>query len=266
MLKLQFGQATHTGRLRGSNEDRMGASIPESRGQARSHGWLFVVADGVSGFGLGDVAADAAVRLMRDEFFDAPPSSSLVVVLRDLILRANTAVHDETLLPERRGKRMSTSVVACAIRGEEAVAARVGDSRLYQIRGGEIVFATADRTQGNQPRNTQLLTYMEQSHLEMSHTLSSSLGSNSFVHVDAITLPIRAGDRFVLCTGGVYKAMYDDEIARIASRAEHPQGIADEIVQHAIAVDGSDNATAQVVSIDGIENATAHRSRRYRVA
>ena len=266
MLKLQFGQATHGGRLRGSNEDRMGASIPESRGQARSHGWLFVVADGVSGLGLGDVAADVAVRLMRDEFFDAPPCSSLVVVLRDLILRANTAVHDETLLPERRGKRMGTTVVACVVRGEEAVAARVGGSRLYQIRSGEIVFATADHTQGNEPRNTQLLTHAEQSDLGISHTLTPSLGSSAFVHVDTITLPIRPGDRFVLCTGGVYKAMYDDEIARIASKEEHPQGVADEIVQHAIAVDGSDNATAQVIRIESIENAADSRRRAHQVA
>lgn len=161
---------------------------------------------------------------------------------------------------------MGTTVVACVVRGEEAVAARVGGSRLYQIRGGEIVFATADHTQGNEPRNTQLLTHAEQSDLGISHTLTPSLGSSAFVHVDTITLPIRPGDRFVLCTGGVYKAMYDDEIARIASKEEHPQGVADEIVQHAIAVDGSDNATAQVIRIESIENAADSRRRAHQVA
>lgn len=265
MLKLQFGQATHPGRLRSSNEDRMGASIPESRGQARSHGWLFVVADGVTGLGLGDVAANAAVRLMQDEFFDAPPSSSLVAVLRDLIGRANTAVHDETLLPERRGKRMETSVVACVFRGDEAVVAHVGDSRLYQIRDGHIIFTTDGYTSVDEQRKAQRITKAEQSHSETGHMLSRSLGSSSFVHVDTVTLPVRTGDCFVLCTGGVYKAMYDDEIARIVATKEHPQGIAHEIVQHAVEVDGSDNATAQVVRVESVENAVAYRSRPYRI-
>ncbi|HKO18318.1 MAG TPA: PP2C family serine/threonine-protein phosphatase [Acidobacteriaceae bacterium] len=265
MLKLQFGQATHPGRLRSSNEDRMGASIPESRGQARSHGWLFVVADGVTGLGLGDVAANAAVRLMQDEFFDAPPSSSLVAVLRDLIGRANTAVHDETLLPERRGKRMETSVVACVVRGDEAVVAHLGDSRLYQIRDGQIVFLTDHHAFVDEQRKIQPITVAGQSPSEIRHVPSRSLGSSSFVHVDTVTLPVRTGDCFVLCTSGVYKAMYDDEIARIVATKEHPQDIADEIVQHAIEVDGSDNATAQVVRIESVETAAAYRSRPYRV-
>ena len=46
MLDVQFGQASDFGKVRTNNEDAMGSFIPASRQQARSHGFLFVVADG----------------------------------------------------------------------------------------------------------------------------------------------------------------------------------------------------------------------------
>jgi serine/threonine protein phosphatase PrpC len=203
---------------------------------------------------------------MRNEFFDSPPSSSLVALLRDLVGRANTAVHDQTLLPEYRGKRMSTTVVACAIRGDEAVAAHVGDSRLYQIRGSEIVFLGGDQTPENGKSNAQSLIDSEQPPSEMQHAPNRSLGLSSSVHVNTTTLPVLTGDCFVLCTGGVYKAMYDDEIVRLAATKNSPQLIAEEIVRYAVEVDGSDNATAQVISIESIENTRTYGSSRYHLA
>ncbi len=38
--------------------------IPNSRHQARSHGYLFVVADGVGGLDLGEVASSTAVSVL----------------------------------------------------------------------------------------------------------------------------------------------------------------------------------------------------------
>ena len=52
MLDVVFGQASDPGKVRSNNEDAMGSFIPSSRHQARSHGYLFVVADGVGGMDL----------------------------------------------------------------------------------------------------------------------------------------------------------------------------------------------------------------------
>lgn len=266
MLNLKFGQATHPGRLRSSNEDRMGIFAPQSRSQARSLGWMFVVADGVRGIGLGDLAANTAVDVMQREFPTFASSRSLVTALPDLVRLANSAVHDETLVSQRRGKRMATTLIACALRADEAVVAHVGDSRLYQIRQGKSVFVTDDHTLVNEQRKSGLITNDEQTESEMRNVLSRSLGPYSHVEVDASVLPIRAGDVLVLCTDGIHKAMYDDEIARIAGSHQQPQAIADELVQHAVEVDGADNATVQVVHIDSAETVGMYRGREYHVS
>ena len=61
MLDVQFGQATDFGKVRANNEDAMGSFLPSSRQQARSHGYLFAVADGVGGMDLGEVASTTAI-------------------------------------------------------------------------------------------------------------------------------------------------------------------------------------------------------------
>ncbi len=68
MLEVQFGQASDPGKVRTNNEDSMGAFIPSSRQQARSHGYLFAVADGVGGLDLGEVASATAVSVITEEF------------------------------------------------------------------------------------------------------------------------------------------------------------------------------------------------------
>jgi PPM family protein phosphatase len=53
----------------------------------------------------------------------------------------------------------------------------------------------------------------------------------------------------VLCTDGLYKAIYPDDIARIVSQQSDPAILASELVSYAVQVDGSDNTTAQVIRI-----------------
>ena len=60
MLDVQFGQVSDFGKVRTNNEDAMGSFIPTSRRQARSHGYLFAVADGVGGMDFGEVGVREA--------------------------------------------------------------------------------------------------------------------------------------------------------------------------------------------------------------
>jgi len=90
----------------------MGAFIPNSRHQARSHGYLFAVADGVGGMDLGEVASSTAIGVLIEEFEKAQSGAMLISLLPRLVQYANAAVHDRTLAPEFRGKKMATTVVA----------------------------------------------------------------------------------------------------------------------------------------------------------
>src|ERR1700739_3864553 len=62
MLDLEFAQLSDPGRVREQNEDYLGHVLPASEAEARSHGWLFALADGVGGHEKGEVASRAAVE------------------------------------------------------------------------------------------------------------------------------------------------------------------------------------------------------------
>ena len=53
MLEVEFAQLSDTGPSREHNEDYIGYVRPETPEQARTHGWLFALADGVGGHAAG---------------------------------------------------------------------------------------------------------------------------------------------------------------------------------------------------------------------
>ena len=174
MLDVQFGQASDFGKVRTNNEDAMGSFIPASRQQARSHGFLFVVADGVGGMDLGEVASATAVSVMTDEFAKAQSGSMLISLLPRLIQHANAAVHDRTLQPEYRGKKMATTLVACALRYDQAIVSHVGDSRCYLVRNGQARQITQDHTLVNEQRKMGLISAGEIATSDARHVLIRS--------------------------------------------------------------------------------------------
>ena len=139
----------------------------------------------------------------------------------------------------------------------------MGDSRCYQIRDGRAIPLTRDHTWVSEQRKLGLITSAEAEQSDKRHVLTRSLGPELFVTVDTVTVPVKAGDVMVLCTDGMYGAMYVEDIARITSQVKHPQIIAQELVTYAIEADGSDNATAQVIQIRSTEPMGMYRGRMY---
>lgn len=265
MLDVIFGQATDPGKLRANNEDAMGSFIPKSQQEARSHGWMFVVADGVGGLDLGDIASQQTIVTMVPAFGQATAGTSLASLLPQLIQEANASVHDESLQQERRGKRMASTVVACALRYDRAVVAHVGDSRCYHIRNGKILAMTHDHTFVNEQLRLGLITEAEAASSEIRNVLMQSLGPERFISADCTTLSLKRGDTLLLCTDGLHSGIYDQDILRIVAEANDPQQAAEDLVRYAVEVDGADNTTALVIQVREVESVAMYRMRPFRI-
>jgi len=265
MLEVQFGQATDFGKVRTNNEDAMGAFIPSSRQQARSHGYLFAVADGVGGMDLGEVASSTAIATLMQGFASAQAGTLLAGLVPRLIQHANAAVHDCTLAPEFRGKRMATTLVACALRHDQAIVSHVGDSRCYLVRNGQAKQVTQDHTWVAQQRKLGIISAAEVAESESRHVLTRSLGPEMFVSPDTTTLPLQAGDTLVLSTDGVHDELSERAIAAIVSQKKGVEEIARELVARAVEIDGGDNTTAQVIRVVSVEQVGMYRGRPYRL-
>ncbi|MGA3033174.1 MAG: protein phosphatase 2C domain-containing protein [Terracidiphilus sp.] len=265
MLDVQFGQASDFGKVRTNNEDAVGSFIPASRQQTRSHGFLGVVADGVGGLDLGEVASATAISVITDEFARAQSGSMLIGLLPRLLQRANSAVHDCTLSQGNGSRKMATTVVACALRYDQAVISHVGDSRCYLIRNGHARQVTQDHTVVNEQRKMGLITADEIATSDARHVLIRSLGPEMFVAPDTCALTIQPGDVLVLSTDGLHDEMKEDEIAAIASQKKDAAQIARELVSRAVEIDGGDNTTAQVIRVRTVEQVGMYRGRPYRL-
>ncbi len=265
MLDVQYGQASDFGKVRTNNEDSMGAFIPSSRQQSRSHGYLFAVADGVGGMDFGEVASATAISVMTEGFPKAQADTMLISLLPRLIQHANAAVHDCTLAPEYRGKRMATTMVACALRHDQAIVSHVGDSRCYLVRGGRAKQITQDHTWVNEQRKMGLINADEMATSESRHVILRSLGPEMFVSPDTTALTLQSGDVLVLCTDGVHDEMSERMMAEIVSQNKNADQLARELVARAVEIDGNDNTTAQVIRIRSVEQVGMYRGRPYRL-
>lgn len=265
MLDVQFGQASDFGKVRTNNEDAMGSFIPSSRQQARTHGFLFVVADGVGGLDLGEIASATAVSVLTEGFAKAQSGSMLISLLPRLIQQANSAVHDRTLSPEYRGKRMATTLVACALRYNQAIVSHVGDSRCYLVREGKARQITQDHTWVNEQRKLGLISTSEIPNSDSRHVLIRSIGPEMFVAPDTTAVNLQAGDVLVLCTDGLHDETSEEEIARIVSQKKTAEELARELVARGVEIDGGDNTTAQVIRVRSVEQVGLYRGRTYRL-
>lgn len=265
MLDVTFGQASDPGKVRTNNEDAMGTFIPNSRHQARSHGYLFAVADGVGGMDLGEVASSTAISVLTEEFEKSQSGAMLISLLPRLIQFANSAVHDRTLSPKYRGKKMATTLVACALRHDQAIVSHVGDSRCYLVRNGSAKQITQDHTWVNEQRKMGLISAGDVAASESRHVLIRSLGPEMFVSPDTTALTLQPGDVLVLCTDGLHDEMKSQILSEIVSQQKSMDEIARELVARAVEIDGGDNTTAQVIRVRSVEQVGMYRGRPYRL-
>ena len=122
-MTLISSAATHPGRKRSRNEDRL---------VARPDLGLWAVADGAGGHGAGDVASAA----IADALMAIPPGLSAAEMLAQLRLRLSAVNAELRHRALDRGGIIASTVVVLLLRGDHYAALWAGDSRIYLLRQG----------------------------------------------------------------------------------------------------------------------------------
>lgn len=154
---------------------------------------------------------------------------------------------------------MGTTLTALAINppdqtlGENSVAtatvANIGDSRTYLLRDGEFRQVSVDHSYVQELVSDGLITREEARTHARRNIVTRALGIEPIVGVDTWTLPLIAGDRYVLCSDGLVDEVTDEDIARCLKRIADPQKTANELVAMANINGGRDNITVIVVDV-----------------
>ncbi|KAA0233878.1 MAG: hypothetical protein JJLCMIEE_01136 [Acidimicrobiales bacterium] len=236
MIDFVVGAASDTGRVRTVNQDAM----------LTSDG-LYAVADGMGGHRGGEVASEQALRVLRESVAE-PSLDALVAGVRD----ANTAVFEMAADdPELAG--MGTTL--CAIGRiltdfEQRVAVvNVGDSRVYLYTTEDFTQLTEDHSLVESlVRDGQLSPEEAENHPKR-NILTRALGIEPTVEADTWEVTPGVGDRFLLCSDGLFNELNDDEIAGVLRRLEDPTEVAHELIRRANEHGGRDNVTCVVVDV-----------------
>jgi len=264
-LDIDFAELSDCGRVRDHNEDALGYVAPRTAAEARSHGWLFALADGVGGQEHGEVAARAAVDSVIAGFRRAPAGESHAALLPRLVQAANAHVFEVGHAGDAKAAGMATTLVLCALRFDRAVVAHVGDSRCYLVRHGNAQALTRDHTVAEDQLRSGALRNRREAHTSMGHILSRSLGSVLFVSPDLAEHLLLPGDVLVLCSDGLHGAVPLPELAKIINGSAQLSAAAEELVAIANERDGSDNVSIQLIRVRSVERVGMYRGRPYRI-
>jgi len=257
-VELTFAAATDIGRTRTHNEDNF---LIDKKLR------LFLVADGMGGHAAGEVASSIAVHEIRDAIYnnrdlidryrvDHPgvQSYEILQVLEHAVQAACGAVHARAQIEQdKRGMGTTATVLLIAGSGDHlrGFIAHVGDSRVYLARQNQCHVLTEDHSLMNElVRRGKLNREQIDSspYKQYKNAVTRAVGVYSSVEVDTFDFDILPGDRFMLCSDGMYAYVDEETLPKQLAEGEI-KDVPKKLVDSANAGGGHDNITAVVIRV-----------------
>jgi PPM family protein phosphatase len=220
--------ASVTGQVRERNED-----------SAYAGRWLYAVADGLGGHPGGDLASAAAIRALARGDEQASKNRDLTKALRRGFAAAAEAVA-KAAAAQPDLAAMATTLTALLRSGDRVVLGHIGDSRAYRLRDGVLSQLSRDHV-------TEVPIF--------GSVMTRCIGAGSDEGPDITGHDARPGDRWLLCSDGLYGVVSDADI-REALAAGTPAAAVGVLLERADAAGSPDNVTVIVID-EGTSTAAA---------
>ncbi len=226
---------TDIGRKRTLNQDYVYLTL-EKIGQLPN---LFVVADGMGGHKGGGYASRMAVETILSEI-EKSDADSPAQVMVDAIRHANQCIR-KTAAEDERLTGMGTTVVAATCIGDMLEVANVGDSRLYIADEKEIRQITQDHSLVEEMVRFGGISREQARKHPDRNIITRAVGVEDDLKVDCFFVPLKKGDKVLLCSDGLTNMLEDEEIQRILEEVGSVEERAQRMVEAANDRGGRDN-------------------------
>lgn len=205
---------------RSINEDRI---YPEL-GQGRSTDDLFIVCDGIGGAQKGELASKLACQGFVDFFKEKNISISTTALLNEAVLLVEKTF-EEYIKKDARAKGMGTTLTLVHFHEQGATLSHCGDSRIYHVRKGEILFQTEDHSLVNEMVQHKILSKEEAVDHPKKNVITRAIQANAKkARLDThFITDIKAGDYFFMCTDGILEQVTSALLAKILNGKISPQ-------------------------------------------
>lgn len=180
-------------------------------------GLLLVVCDGMGGGPGGRTASLMAVDTILNVLSDVSEHTHRKDALKYAIEKANDIIYSKAKeTPELRG--MGTTVATVLINEQSAVIAHAGDTRVYQLRKGSIVFRSSDHSVVANLVQQKQITEEEARNHPQANRITRALGIRPHIDIEFDEVAFLRGDRFVICTDGIWGMMPQGDLVKSLSR------------------------------------------------
>ena len=197
---------------RQDNQDRAAVVVSEDAA-------MMLVFDGMGGHADGAIAAETGLKIVQDIFM----SSTLPIFdPQGFLYMALARAHDEVV---GLGKEVAVdfrpraTCAICLIQEGGAYWAHIGDSRIYQIRNGNVLNRSRDHSHVEVLIQEGAITEEEAQDHPMRNFVECCIGGDAPVPDMSITSkkPLQPGDVLLACTDGLWSGLSDDDVAEIGA-------------------------------------------------
>jgi serine/threonine protein phosphatase PrpC len=213
-MKVEYAKVSALGD-RKDNQDR-GAIVVSDEAA------LIMVFDGMGGHSDGAIAAQTGLKVVQDLF---TASRMPVFDPQGFLYMALSRAHDEVV---NIGSELAVdfrpraTCALCLVQEGGAFWAHIGDSRIYQVRGDEVLLRSRDHSHVEVLIQEGAITEEEALRHPMRNFVECCIGGDSPVPDMSITgrIALQEGDVLLACSDGLWSGLSDKEMASIARRGD----------------------------------------------
>jgi serine/threonine protein phosphatase PrpC len=170
--------------------------------------------------------------------------SPALEVMRHVVKRASSAIFEASWAkPELRG--MGTTLTAILIHAGRANLVHAGDSRCYVFRDGQLRQLTEDHSWIAEQLRAGSISEAEAKSSKFRHVITKSIGFERDIEADSKSVPVSAGDCFLLCSDGMTNYVEHGELERIIAMTWYRR-LPATLVELANSRGGDDNITVVI--------------------
>jgi len=257
MRQLIASVGQSVGKQREHNEDSLLAVTTTISGSTESIPFgLYVVADGMGGHQFGEVASNAAVRIMGGNIMKKfhsylfnLPTQTLQESLQELMEISISEAHQYV---QREAPGSGTTVTAALVLGQQVTIAHVGDSRAYAVYpDGRVDPITRDHSLVKRLEELGHLSKDEAANFPHRNVLIRALGQGEALEADIFTIPFPQSGYLMICSDGLWGVIDEKDIFRSIADAPNLHRACQSMVEAANAAGGPDNITVVLAQMIG---------------
>lgn len=254
-LVASVGQSV--GKQRDHNEDSLLALTSTMSGSSESIPFgLYIVADGMGGHQFGEVASNAAIRIMGGNitkkfhsYLYSLPTQTLQDSLQEVM---ETSILEAHQYVQREAPGSGTTVTAALVLGQQVTIAHVGDSRAYAVYpDGRMEAITRDHSLVKRLEELGHLSKDEAENFPHRNVLIRALGQGESLEADIFTVPFPQPGYLMICSDGLWGVLNENDMFRMIIDAPNLHRACQNLVEAANAAGGPDNITVVLAQMIG---------------